>query len=96
MLAFKQLCALVPRAVEHAAQRSDDELTRMCDNKYEEGVLSGLLSADEINVHWCNIGGLAQTKELLREFTVYPLKYPELYASGTAASAPKGSSKKAS
>ena len=34
--------------------------------------------ADEVNVHWANIGGLADTKELLREFTVTPKNNPRI------------------
>jgi SpoVK/Ycf46/Vps4 family AAA+-type ATPase len=67
-----------------------EDLSKLCENDFETNVLSGLVAPDQIDVKWDSIGGLKDVKELLREFTVYPLKYPELYSAGTVASAPKG------
>lgn len=33
----------------------------------------------DLNVHWNDIEGLEECKNLLKEATVYPMKYPELF-----------------
>eukprot|EP01065_Artemidia_motanka_P032350 TRINITY_DN39366_c0_g1_i1.p1 TRINITY_DN39366_c0_g1~~TRINITY_DN39366_c0_g1_i1.p1 ORF type:complete len:1356 (+),score=523.48 TRINITY_DN39366_c0_g1_i1:114-4070(+) len=69
--------------------KSKQELEKLVgDNKHEKSLLAGLLSPEDVGVKWDEVGGLDSTKELLREASVYPLKYPELYNVGVSASPP--------
>jgi hypothetical protein len=72
------------------AQRTAEELAKVADNQYEEQLLSLVVDAADVKTPFGAIGGLTQVKELLRENTIYPLKYPELFQEGTAAQASKG------
>lgn len=58
----------------------------------EEMLLHDLVFPEDISVSFDAVGGLAATKETLRELIIYPLLYPDVYASSSSSllSPPKG------
>jgi len=88
--ALGQKAGMRPTAAGRRREQVKEELEAIASDKYETAIISGVFSPDSVDVGWSDIGGMADTKELLREFTVYPLRFPELYSQGSAAEAPKG------
>ncbi|KAJ4911448.1 P-loop containing nucleoside triphosphate hydrolases superfamily protein [Raphanus sativus] len=49
------------------------------DNEFEEGIRSEVIKANEIGVTFADIGSLDETKELLQELVMLPLRRPDLF-----------------
>lgn len=79
MYGLRERAGLSPESTQRRKRRTEEETKALCSNKYEEEIAGSLIEADDIGVSWDDIGGLARTKELLREISVYPMRYPELY-----------------
>lgn len=60
-------------------------------DEYEKKVANEVIHPDDINVHFCDIGGLDSIISSLRESVIYPLLYPNLFISSSPLlGAPKG------
>lgn len=57
---------------------------------YERQIASEIIHPDDIDVHFSDIGGLEPIISSLQESVIYPLRYPELFASSALLGAPKG------
>ncbi|GJE92609.1 ATP-binding protein [Phanerochaete sordida] len=57
---------------------------------YERQIASEIIHPDDIDVHFSDIGGLEPIISSLQESVIYPLRFPELFASSTLLGAPKG------
>lgn len=85
---LKTVCELAPKVSRKTF--TDEEAEQLCENKYEETIFGSLIHPDAIGVCWSDVGGLEETKEKLKETTIYPMLYPELFQEGTAAHTAKG------
>jgi SpoVK/Ycf46/Vps4 family AAA+-type ATPase len=61
------------------SNRQINTLTQTITDKHEKGLLSNVIAPNDIHVSYDMIGGLEETKEILRQCITYPLKYPRLY-----------------
>lgn len=88
---------------ERNRQRRDEIVTRLCRtgvprqslrslSPCEETLIHELIFPEDISTTLDSIGGLRHTKQTLRELIIYPMVYPEVYASSTSSllSPPKG------
>ncbi|XP_046742701.1 katanin p60 ATPase-containing subunit A-like 2 isoform X2 [Diprion similis] len=72
---------------EDAAHFTKERILKPIGNLYQLGTewrdMADTISRDivmtDLNVHWDDIEGLKECKSLLKEATVYPMKYPELF-----------------
>jgi ubiquitin len=80
--AFSSVCKLTAAALHNDRQSQDIE--SLAEGDHERKLLGNVLGREQVNIKWEAIGGLEVTKQLLRQFTVYPLKYPELYSDLTS------------
>lgn len=61
-----------------------------CSNDFERKLLSEVVPAEEIGVHFEDIGALDACKESLQEIVMLPLKRPELFRRGNLTKPTKG------
>lgn len=73
------------KLVETSPDLAETEL-----NAYEKDILSSVVTPDEIEVTFSDVGGLENTIEGLHESVIYPLTMPELYSSNPLLQAPSG------
>lgn len=66
------------------------ELSKVDLNSYEKSVLSSVVTADELDVTFKDIGGLDPIISDLHESVVYPLMMPEVYTNNPLLQAPSG------
>eukprot|EP01091_Cochliopodium_minus_P010982 TRINITY_DN3035_c0_g1_i1.p1 TRINITY_DN3035_c0_g1~~TRINITY_DN3035_c0_g1_i1.p1 ORF type:complete len:1188 (+),score=442.28 TRINITY_DN3035_c0_g1_i1:62-3625(+) len=59
-------------------------------NEFEKRVMSEVITPDELNVHFDDIGALDNIKESIRELVLLPLKRPELFRKGSLRKPCKG------
>lgn len=85
---LKVICDVTPMIAKETF--SAEEVKTLCENKYEETIFGSIIHPESIGVSWADVGGLDSTKEVLKESTIYPMIYPELYQEGTAAKSGKG------
>ena len=52
------------------------------DNEFEERIRSEVIPANEIGVKFADIGSLDETKDLLQELVILPLRRPDLFKGG--------------
>jgi ATP-dependent 26S proteasome regulatory subunit len=78
LYAFASVCKLTPAGMKN--NRPSQAIDSLAENEHEKNLVGLILGPEQISVKWEAIGGLEATKQLLRQFTVYPLKYPELYS----------------
>lgn len=66
------------------------ELAKLELNSYERSVLSSVVTSDELNITFNDIGGLDPIIADLHESVVYPLMMPEVYENNPLLQAPSG------
>ncbi|PVF99537.1 putative MSP1-intra-mitochondrial sorting protein [Serendipita vermifera] len=59
-------------------------------DEHERTIAAEIISPDEMNVTFADIGGLESQITSLRETVIYPLTHPHLFTSSSLLSAPKG------
>ncbi|KIP02717.1 hypothetical protein PHLGIDRAFT_95701 [Phlebiopsis gigantea 11061_1 CR5-6] len=59
-------------------------------DEYESQIASEIIHPDDIDVTFSDIGGLDPIISSLQESVIYPLRFPELFASSSLLGAPKG------
>ncbi|CCK70133.1 protein-degrading AAA family ATPase MSP1 KNAG_0D03870 [Huiozyma naganishii CBS 8797] len=59
-------------------------------NAYERSILSSVVTSDEINISFKDIGGLDPLISDLHESVIYPLTMPEVYSNNPLLQAPSG------
>jgi ATP-dependent 26S proteasome regulatory subunit len=70
---------------------SDEQLVQLDLDEYEQTIAGEIIPPSSIDVTFESIGGLDEIIASLRETVIYPLTYPELFASTNGLlSAPKG------
>lgn len=68
------------KAVLRKLQASHPHLVNIKLNQYERGLLSSLVTPDEISVSFEDVGGLQTVIDELRETVILPLTQPELFS----------------
>lgn len=66
------------------------ELAKVDLNSYEQSVLSSVITSDELDISFKDIGGLDSIIADLHESVVYPLMMPEVYQGNPLLQAPSG------
>ncbi|CAH8333999.1 unnamed protein product [Eruca vesicaria subsp. sativa] len=64
---------------EGGTKSSEEKLDTNNDNEYETRIRSEVIPANEIGVTFADIGSLDETKELLQELVMLPLRRPDLF-----------------
>lgn len=90
-------------ARDRSRQRREEVFTRLTRTGVPRESLNGLSPSEELLLHdlvfpedisasFDSVGGLSSTKETLRELIIYPMLYPDVYASSNSSllSPPKG------
>ena len=79
------------RSILSQAGLSDKQLVDLDLDEYEQTIAAEIIPPSSIDVTFESIGGLDEIIASLRETVIYPLTYPELFASANGLlSAPKG------
>lgn len=66
------------------------ELEEVSLNSYERSVLASVITPQDIDVSFADIGGLEEIIEELTESVIYPLTSPEIFSDNSLLEAPKG------
>ncbi|CCD24707.1 protein-degrading AAA family ATPase MSP1 NDAI_0D03930 [Naumovozyma dairenensis CBS 421] len=85
---------------KESRQRQETQWKRLCEkspdfanlelNAYEQSILASVITPEEINITFEDIGGLDHIVSELNESVIYPLTMPELYTNGSLLQAPSG------